>query len=220
MVTSFIAPNWPAPNNITAFTTTRHLHSLNDLNLPCKPRSLQQIHGNDVLADHEYIYQKQADGLYTTQPQVPILIQTADCLPIILCDRQGRQIANLHAGWRGLASGIIEAGCQHFTGPRTDILAWIGPSISAACYQVGSEVREIFINLDSHLKPAFHPHDQAETWLVDLKGIAQYQLQQCGIHSISVSPYCTYKDEHLFHSYRREQGTNGRLFTIIGIDLA
>lgn len=214
---SFIVPDWPAPSHIRALTTTRHLSSLDELNLPAQPLQLRQVHGNHVITADQHEPFISADGLYTQQTNRIALIQTADCLPILLCDRQGTQVAALHAGWRGLTNNIIQAGGELFTNPA-EMMAWIGPSISQAYFEVGSDVYQAFTNLDNQLTQAFKPGAKPDTWLADLKWIARYQLLQMGVATIITSPYCTYSHPELFYSYRREQGSNGRLFSLIGIN--
>lgn len=220
-MTKYVTPQWSAPTHIQALTTTIHAPSITqlveDLQLPSQPLSLKQIHSGYVINTEQHTHCREADGLYIDQPQTFAVIQTADCLPILLCDQEGSQIAALHAGWRGLANGIIQAGCQHFSNHRQNLLAWIGPSIGQSYYQVGPQVRDTFLNLDSKLNNAFQPSKSPGFWLADLKWIARHQLQKHGISTITTAPYCTYAQPELFYSYRRQKGTNGRLFTLIGI---
>lgn len=213
---SFIVPDWPAPSHIKALTTTRHLSSLDELNLPAQPLKLRQVHGSRVITADQHQPFISADGLYTQQPNQIAVIQTADCLPILLCDRQGTQVAALHAGWRGLADKIIQRGCHHFTNTN-DVIAWIGPSISQACFEVGPDVYQAFTKIDSQLSQAFKPSAKPDTWLADLKWIARYQLLQIDVPTIVTSPYCTYSQPDLFYSYRRQKGSNGRLLSLIGM---
>ena len=215
--TPYIDPKWPAPSNIQALTTTRHYQTIDQIDLPSSPLTLSQIHGNDVIKTDNYKANMEADGLYTTKPQTVLSIQTADCLPVLLCDQQGKQIAAIHAGWRGLANQIIFYAYQQFK-PNSYIMAWIGPSISQPCYQVDTQLRNKFTSLDNKLEKAFKPiENQPNQWLADLKWIARYQLVNCGIQTIITSSHCTYSEPNLFYSYRRNQGATGRLYTLIWI---
>lgn len=237
-----IRPDWPAPSNIHALTTTRlggHsegvyasnnlglytqesvrsvLHNRADLiphfGLPHAPVWLQQVHSAHCLDLDRPNTHYVADASMTRQKEVVCAILTADCLPIILCNRQGTFVAALHAGWRGLARGILTR-VIHRSGERPDdLLAWIGPAISAKHYEVGADVKHAFEQLAPNLTPAFTAQPDPNKWLADLPQIARVLLSQAGVTEIYGANQCTFSDNDLFYSYRRD-GPTGRMATLI-----
>jgi len=240
MVENFIKPNWPAAKTVHAFTTTRQngyskspynafnlaSHVKDDiksvianrkllkqqLNLPNEPTWLNQRHENIVIdASEPSTYE--ADGAYTNQKDVICTVLTADCLPILLCNSEGTEIAALHAGWRGLTKNIIESGIKKFINKPQSILAWLGPAIDPEAFEVGETVRKQFLEFDPQTKPAFK-QSQQNKWKMNIYKIAEQQLLNLGVTKIFSSNLCTYTNEKLFYSYRRNNQT-GRMASLI-----
>ena len=179
----FILPDWPAPANVRAAVTTRiggvsrapydslnlaahvgddpmaiqanraRLHAA--LYLPSAPLWLKQVHGITVVDAAQGGIEPEADGAFAAQAAVVCAVLTADCLPVLLCNRQGTKVAALHAGWRGLAGGVIKAGVEALNVPGNDVLAWLGPAIGPEKFEVGEEVRTIFVEHDPQAMSAF-----------------------------------------------------------------
>lgn len=152
------------------------------------------------------------DALLSTESGVALMMMTADCLPIVLCDALGQEVACLHAGWRGLANGIIEKTYAAMRYPAR--LAWLGVAISQNHFEVGGEVREAFISQNPALACAFKMKTHNK-YMADLYAIARIKLQQLGITTVSATPYCSYADQQ-FYSYRRA-ATTGRMATFVFI---
>jgi YfiH family protein len=150
-----------------------------------------------------------ADGAYTDQAGVVLAVLTADCLPIFLCDREGTRIALLHAGWRGLAAGVIEAGVERLQTPGAELLAWLGPGIGAEAYEVGDEVRNAFTAHDPGADAAFRAHGSGK-WLADMYALARRRLAALGVTAVSGGSHCTFRERDKFFSYRRD-GACGRM---------
>lgn len=232
-----IIPNWPAPSNVVAFTTCRQggvsrgdFDSLNfglstgddeanvienrrrlRAHLPSDPYWLQQVHGTDVVAVNSQEHPK-ADASYTHEANQVCLIQTADCLPILICDTAGQQVAAIHAGWRSLAAGIISNTLECLQTP-SECMAWLGPAISQQAFEVGPEVREQFIAANATFAKAFVT-GEGDRWHADLCAIAKECLQQAGVAQVYQSDCCTHQDAESFFSYRRDQRT-GRMVSVI-----
>ncbi|MGD8956136.1 MAG: peptidoglycan editing factor PgeF [Chromatiaceae bacterium] len=234
-----IRPDWPAPVHVQACTTTRiggvsrgRWRGLNlgdhvgdepgavagnrarlteRLALPCEPRWLTQVHGNRVRgpADDDAC----ADACFEDRPGQVCVVLTADCLPVLLCDRAGTRIAAAHAGWRGLLAGVLERTAAAIADSPGDILAWLGPAIGPGAFEVGDEVRGAFVAED----PASAPHFVANGsghWLADLYGLARLRFARLGIGHVSGGEYCTFSDPARFFSYRRD-GVTGRMASMI-----
>ncbi|MEY3202602.1 MAG: peptidoglycan editing factor PgeF, partial [Pseudomonadota bacterium] len=200
-----IKPNWPAPPNVFALTTTREggvsqgpyeslnlgLHVGDDpaavainrarlgVHLPEAPRWLDQVHGTEVVDAAQLTGTVQADAAFTREPGVVCAVMTADCLPILLCDQQGHVVAAAHAGWRGLHAGVIEATVAAMATPADRLLAWIGPAIGQAAFEVGEEVREAFLATHPDDAAHFAPHREGK-WRADLAGLARARLLRLG----------------------------------------
>ncbi len=143
---------------------------------------------------------------------------TADCLPVLITDKQGRFVSAIHAGWRGLCDGIIEKTvvniCNALNLQSTELLVWLGPCIGKTAFEVGAEVREAFINHDADAKQAFTVfHDR---YLANLHLLALLRLAPFNVAEITVSEHCTFCEPELFYSYRRD-GETGRMATLICI---
>jgi len=237
-----IRPDWDVPRNIIACTTTRQggysqgawasfnlaSHVEDDpvavsqnrsllksfLQLPSEPVWLEQVHGCDVVIADNVNDVPACDASFTQQPDVVCAVLTADCLPLLLCSEEGDQVAAVHAGWRGLAAGVIEQTVSSMNCPGEKILAWLGPAIGPDAFEVGAEVREIFTGFDSQASSAFKEH--GNKWLCDIYQLARQRLENLGISQISGGDYCTYHDSGRFYSYRRD-GETGRMASLICI---
>lgn len=238
-----ILPRWPAPASVIAFASTRlggcSGPPFNSLNLAdhvgdvpatvARNRALlgvrtprlrhwqhmRQVHGSRVVRIDRPIDPPQADALVTDVPGLACAVATADCLPVLLCDRAGREVAAVHAGWRGLAGGVLEAAVGAMRAPAGQLLAWIGPAISAAAYEVDAAVRDALCAAeaaDAVCLQATRPGH----WLADLPALAQRRLARLGVTEVSWSGHCTLSQPALFFSYRRD-GSTGRMLTVIGL---
>lgn len=228
MTSHYLTANWPAPSNVATFCTTRHLgnlayqtHSADDivtanrqqlqstLSLPSEPHWLNQVHGTHVIQLPSL--ETSADASYSNQPNHVCSVLTADCLPILLCDHHGQEVAAVHAGWRGLLNGVIENTLASFS--TTTGLAWLGPAISQLHFAVGDEIYHAFIEKNSDYKIGFKRYPDGQ-WHADLYCIARLILEKAGF-TVYGGEYCSYRDEALFYSYRRDQGNTGRMASLI-----
>jgi len=273
---AWLKPDWPAPDNIQAFTTTRNLpgNSLPPYDsfnlglrsgedaatvqanrallqrafaLPSAPRWLRQVHGNTVArfataaeSDEQLgraadsapfgspvtpeanadarrgdVQQREieADAAITAQPGVVLAILTADCMPVLLCAEDGSEIGAVHAGWRGLCSGVIENCIAQFASPPQALMAWMGPAIGAASYEVGDEVRDAFVLKSDAASAAFSP-SRAGHWFCDLYTLARLRLHAAGVERVYGGGFDTFADPR-FYSYRRDGSSSGRFATLI-----
>ncbi|MDH2925229.1 laccase [Nicoletella semolina] len=239
----FIQPTWQAPPNVRAISTTRvggvsqvPFDSLNlgshvgdDPNavrvnrqklqdfakLPQSPLYLNQVHSTKVIRLPYLGENLDADAVYTDKPNQVCLVMTADCLPVLFCSRNGKEVAAAHAGWRGLCDGIVESTVSQFSCESADILAWFGPAIGETAFQVGQEVVEQFCAFDNQASSAFIADPTTSgKFFGNLYKLAQQRLSKLGIQAISGGDYCTYCDEQRFFSYRRDKQT-GRMATLI-----
>ena len=215
----YLEANWPAPIHIRALTATYpedFTEIKQDLNLPADPIWLKQTHGNRcvrVESDH----QREADASITQSPAHPLVIRTADCLPILFCNQAGTEIAALHGGWRGLLSGIIENTLSKFNAHPDELMAWTGPAICEQCFEVGPEVPEAFLKRYAYLAPAFLPAKAPNKYWGNLALIAELILKKNQLHTIYHSGACTFEEKNKFYSYRRGKQT-GRINTLIWFD--
>jgi len=243
MPEDWIVPDWPAPACVHAVTTTRQggvsrggFSSMNPadhvgddpeavaanrarllqlLALPARPAWLQQVHGATVVDAASACGTPAADAAYACHPGVVCAVLTADCLPVLLCDQAGECIAAVHAGWRGLAAGVIEQAVYALYRPGDTLLAWLGPAISSAAYRVGGEVRDTFMAHDNRAVAAFRPATDGG-WYADLYRLARQRLEECGVTRVYGGGHCSYGEPGLFFSYRRN-GTCGRMASLIWI---
>ncbi len=232
MTQTYIQPNWPAPPHIKAYTTLRNsgVSTTNEdknnrinldflvqlLALPNKPIKINQTHSTIALPALPENQNKEADAIFTSHPNQVCLVSTADCLPVLLTNRQGTTVAAIHAGWRGLANGIIPKTIQTLNLPGSDLFAWLGPAISQPCYEVGHEVREQFLDKDPASASAFIPSVNAR-WLANLYAIARLQLTKLDVTAIYGGDHCTYSDKTRFFSYRGDGMILGSMATLIWI---
>jgi YfiH family protein len=228
----FIQPDWPAPASVKAFTTLREsgigdrcspdevinygrLKSL--LALPNEPVWLTQKHTATVIEALPQLERPVADAAYTDKPNQVCAILTADCLPVLMSHRDGTHVAAIHAGWRGLANGIIEETLKGLTLPPKDILVWLGPAIGPERFEVRKDVYDIFTKADSESKVAFTQFAEAH-WRADLYHLARIRLQKQGVRDIFGGGFCTHSDQKNYFSYRRDGISTGRIVSLIWIE--
>ncbi len=241
-MSAIIAANWPAPANITAFTTTRHglgvsvapfdefnlgircgdqlAHALqnraaliNAYRLPSEPQWLHQVHGVDVLRiGPQQNDEPLADACVTETLNTVLAVLTADCLPVLFCNTAGTEIAAAHAGWRGLANGMLETTVAAMHSKPEDMMAWLGPAAGALRYEIGEEVRAAFLSLSAEAETAFTATRPGH-YLIDMVAIATQRLLAIGVSQIYGGEHCTITDTR-FYSHRREQRT-GRMASVI-----
>ena len=186
------------------------------LALPSEPYWLEQVHGTKVYVASDTNTPAQpprADAAYTDQAGVVLAIMTADCLPVLFSSQDGLEIAAAHAGWRGLAAGVVENTLHHFRAPSSTISAWLGPAISQAAFEVGDEVRATFIHHDTQAKTAFVASKHKNHWQADLYALARLRLRAAGVTHIFGGDLCSLSDPR-FYSYRQETPT-GRMASLI-----
>ncbi len=236
-----LRPDWPAPATVHAAATLRTggvskgpYQGLNlragmgdspshvsrnqallseALALPTEPVWLKQVHGVAVVELPTSDSAPTADASFSTEVDQVCAVQTADCLPVLFCDRAGSWVAAAHAGWRGLCSGVLEATIKTHPGRPGDILAWLGPAIGPGAFEVGPEVRAAFCQHDPQAAQAFRP-GEADRWFADLYELARQRLQAAGVTAIYGGGLCTYSDPARFFSYRRDRET-GRQASLI-----
>lgn len=241
MVPEILVPDWPAPPNVHALTTTRsggasvapwgtfnlgdhvgddpfavaeNRRRLRTL-LPGEPVWLRQVHGTRCIEADTVMPDAgvEADAAHTRVSGVVCAVLTADCLPLLLCDRQGQVVAAAHAGWRGLVAGVIEATVAALGVPPDEVIAWLGPAIGPAYFEVGGEVRSAFLSHTACAEVAFTPVTPGK-WLCNLAVLARKRLTAIGIHHIYGGDCCTASDAARFYSYRRD-GVTGRMASLI-----
>ena len=184
--------------------------------LPAEPLWLNQVHGSRVVEAGEVTGVPDADASFSVKRHQVCLVQTADCLPVLFCDRQGRMVAAAHAGWRGLAGGVLEATLFRMRQAGAgEVLAWLGPAIGASCFEVGEDVREAFVSCHAALDGCFMARPgQPGKYLADIYALARHILAGQGVDSVSGGDLCTGSDAARFYSYRRD-GVTGRMATCI-----
>ena len=235
---NWLTPDWPAPASVRACVTTREggvsEAPFDSLNLgdhvddrpeavaenrrrltdhfSIKPAWLQQVHGIAVAqADPGLV--ATADASWTATPGIACAAMTADCLPALFCNRAGTRVAAAHAGWRGLAAGVLEATLDTLDVPAEDVLVWLGPAIGPKAFEVGPEVREVFINQLPEAAEAFLPSDNAGKFMADIYMLARLRLAERGVTAVYGGGFCTVTDPRFF-SYRRASRT-GRFASLV-----
>jgi YfiH family protein len=181
-----------------------------------EPSWLKQVHGIDVVEAEFGVAGAVADGSYTEMVGTVCAVLTADCLPVFLCDRQGTKVALVHAGWRGLANGVIEAGVLALRLPADELLAWLGPGIGPEAYEVGDDVRHAFVEHDPDAATAFQAREHGK-WLADMYALARQRLQGMGVGAVYGGDHCTFRERDRFFSYRRD-GVTGRMASLIWLE--
>ncbi len=176
---------------------------------------LWQVHGDRCIpAEPGSDEEPEADASYAMQPGIACAIATADCLPVLFCDRAGSWVAAAHAGWRGLADGVLESTLQRYPGPRSEVLAWLGPCIGPRRFEVGIEVRDAFCAAQPQAEAAFRPADSRDHWLADLPELARQRLQRAGVSQVFGGRWCTHEDAAHYYSFRRDERT-GRFASVV-----
>jgi YfiH family protein len=182
-------------------------------NLPSKPVWLEQVHGKDVLKlTGEPYASKRADASYSNSPGTVCAVMTADCLPVLFCNRAGTEVAAAHAGWRGLCAGVLEETVNCFADKPENILAWLGPAIGPDAFEVGPEVRDAFMAVQSIADSAFRP--AGEKYYADIYTLARQRLASVGVTQVFGGDRCTFSQKDDFFSYRRDKNT-GRMASFI-----
>jgi YfiH family protein len=235
----WIVPDWPAPANVRAVITTRsggvstgpfasmnlgqrvgddtgsvrtNRALLRDL-LPAEPKWLQQVHGTLVVDADRLRHPVDADAAVARNPGSVCAVMVADCLPVLLTDRAGSVVASAHAGWRGLAAGVLENTVQAMGTAPGELLAYLGPAIGPSAFEVGADVREAFLNRSAEAASAFVVYKPGK-WLADLFALARQRLVAAGVNRIHGGRLCTFSDSRRFFSHRRDKVT-GRMAALI-----
>jgi hypothetical protein len=196
-----IVPDWPSPARVRALVTTR---GDGEPVLPAAPVWLRQVHGTRVVDAALASGRPEADAAVARTPGVVCAVQAADCMPVLLADEQGTVIGAAHAGWRGLAAGVIEATVDAMRVPGARLIAWLGPAIGPAHYEVGEEVRGTFLARDPAAAAAFQANRPGH-WLLDLYAVARQRLAARGVSRVHGGSLCTYSDPSRFPSWRRDR---------------
>ncbi|MCB1977320.1 MAG: peptidoglycan editing factor PgeF [Nitrosomonas sp.] len=255
----YIVPNWPAPDHVRALFTTRsggvsentggayaslnlgmHVNDNPDRvlanrrllrqHLPNEPQWLEQVHGVDhIRVERAAAVPLRADAALSDNPGAVCAVMVADCLPVYLCDSAGSAVGIVHAGWRGLSAGIVEKSVAGMRIEPERMMAWLGPAIGPAHFEVGDEVRAIFVDHDPYAAIAFKPASAAAQvqvqvesgsktkWYADIFQLARLRLQAAGVTRIYGGGICTYSDPARFFSYRRD-GVTGRMAALIWLE--
>ena len=235
----WIIPDWPAPARVRALITTRsggvstgafasmnlgqrvdddqqsvrtNRASLRDL-LPAEPKWLLQVHGVDVVDADKLQHPVKADAAVAHNPGSVCAVMVADCLPVLLTDRAGSVVAAAHAGWRGLAAGVLENTVRAMGTASDELLAFLGPAIGPTAFEVGADVRDAFLARNADAASAFVARDPGK-WRADLFALARQRLRAIGVTHIHGGGLCTYSDPQRFFSHRRDK-TTGRMAALI-----
>lgn len=239
----WIEPDWPAPAQVRAAATLRtggvssgpyaslnlgaHVGDMPQavaenrrrvraaLGLPVEPCWLNQVHGNQVIevCGISPPAPPTADAAWTREPGAVCGVLTADCLPVLFCDRRGTRVAAAHAGWRGLAGGVLAATIEALKTPPAELLAWLGPAIEPEAFEVGAEVREAFLERDAAHAAAFDANERGR-WQADLYALARRELARLGVHAVYGGGFRCHGEPARWFSYRRD-GRTGRMATMI-----
>ena len=191
------------------------------LALPSPPRWLRQVHGSHVqrlTADDAPSTEPEADAAVTADPGVVLAILTADCLPVLFASIDGDEVGAAHAGWRGLAAGVLERTVAAMRTPPSRLLAWLGPAAGPQAYEVGEEVRAAFVGADAATAATFVATRPGH-WLCDLYALARLRLARAGVTRVHGGGMCTISDPQRFYSYRRD-GATGRMASVVWINPA
>jgi YfiH family protein len=238
----WIIPHWPAPARVRAIITSRNggcsTGSYASMNLglqagdhesrvqanrrilrqflPADPKWLNQVHGNRVVPAETIAIPSEADASFTSRAECVCAVLVADCLPVLISDRAGGIIAVAHAGWRGLASGVIESTVRALQTDPNELIAYLGPGIGPSVFEVGDEVRDAFLAVDAAAQYAFR-RNEAGNWCADLFALARQRLVQLGVTNVYGGGLCTYSDPARFFSHRRAKPA-GRMAALIWIE--
>jgi YfiH family protein len=242
-----ITPNWPAPANVRTAITCReggvsqgvynswnmgtHVNDdpvavetnrkklIEQSGLQKSPQWLEQVHGNKVVEAQADARVRTADACYTSEKGLACLVMTADCLPVLLCDKEGVRVAAVHCGWRSLAQSILQKTLDQFSDPA-QVLAYLGPAISSQHFEVGIDVLEAFFQSSTsaqhtdQIAAAFAPGKRPLHFYADIYALARAELKALGVTQIFGGDYCTLEQKDKFFSYRRD-GVTGRMASLI-----
>ena len=239
-----IRPQWPVPARVRALITQRQggvspppydglnlaTHVGDDpacvsenrrrlthtASLPAEPLWLTQVHGCAVADAARDRVECEADAAFSDRPGRVCAVLTADCLPVLIANRAGTAVAAVHAGWRGLAGGVVEAALMRFEDAPADLRVWLGPAIGPGAFEVGADVVEAFVATDPDAAACFRPHGP-DHWMADIYALARRRLEARGIGFCGGGAYCTFTDATDFYSYRRD-GATGRMASLIWIE--
>ncbi|TMI10449.1 MAG: peptidoglycan editing factor PgeF [Betaproteobacteria bacterium] len=235
----WIVPDWPAPPRVCALSTTRNARAGQKFDLtrsdpqfetarselrrwlPAEPIWLAQVHGTAICdADAVSALRSrglpEGDGALARAPNTVCAVHSADCLPVLFTDAQGSVVAAAHAGWRGLAAGVLEAALAAMRTPPANVLAWLGPAIGPQAFEVGADVLAAHCDNDPAAARCFMPHRPGK-WFGDLYALARRRLTRAGVASIYGGARCTFSEPDAFYSYRRDGARAGRMATLIWI---
>jgi YfiH family protein len=240
----WIVPDWPVPEHVRVISTLRaggvsegpyatlnlatHVGDRADavtanrlllreaVHLPAEPLWLEQVHGRRVVRHEGQASGGEADASVAFDTDRVCAVMTADCLPVVLADHAGTRIAVAHAGWRGLAGGVLEATLDELGAAPGEVIAWLGPAIGPDAFEVGEEVRTTFVRQSEATVGCFRRNDH-ERYLADLYGLARLALMRAGVQSVHGGGWCTHRESERFFSFRRD-GVTGRMATLAWLD--
>ncbi len=244
----WIIPDWPAPSNVRSLFTTRNggvsgsvhrtyasfnlgAHVNDDWSdvernrallsryLPAEPKWLKQVHGTtSIWIDAAQMAIPEGDAVLSRTQGSVCAVMVADCLPVFLCDTAGTTVGIVHAGWRGLAGGVIEQSVAAMQLDHRELIAWLGPAIGPRHFEVGADVYDAFVRQDTQAEQAFVPIDSSEKkWLADIFLLARQRLANLGVARVYGGEVCTFSDPARFFSYRRD-GETGRMAALIWLE--
>ena len=238
----YLLADWPAPANVRAMITTRKggvsaepYDSFNlsfrsgdreedvmanrqqliaDWNWPSSPCWLNQVHGTTVVDAATAVKEPEADAAIARAVNQPAIVMVADCVPVLFCNDAGDCVAAAHAGWKGLATGVLKTTVAEMTNAPATLMAWIGPAISQPFFEVGPEVRDLFLTHHKEAKQGFIAGN-GDRWLANLHFLARQQLKNAGVHRIYGADTCVFTQKERFFSYRRDGKKSGRMAAAI-----
>ncbi|AWF79875.1 peptidoglycan editing factor PgeF [Microbulbifer sp. A4B17] len=248
----YLIPNWPAPARVRAATTLRtgghsaggfssfnlaahvgdqeeavaanRLQLREELKLPSEPQWMEQIHSDKVIEGSNDDLVRTADACFSCNNDVVCAVLTADCLPVLLCDNTGTRVAAVHAGWRGLAGGVLRNTVEAMACETTEMMAWLGPAIGAEAFETGIDVLEMFFENSMSgghtgaIASCFRPHVKKPLYfLADIYALARAELAEMGVTQVYGGDFCTVSEPERFFSYRREKVT-GRMASLIWME--
>ncbi|WP_323847388.1 peptidoglycan editing factor PgeF [Microbulbifer magnicolonia] len=248
----YLFPTWPAPANVRAATSLRvgghssgayesfnlgaHVGDeeqavaanrsqlLQELQLPAKPQWLEQIHSDRIIEAQADGLVRTADASFARAPGAVCAVLTADCLPVLFCDRAGTRVAAAHAGWRGLAGGILRSSVEALDCDPAELLVWLGPAIGPRAFETGVDVLEVFFEHALNaghteaIAQCFRPHTEKPLhFLADIYALARAELRELGVSAIHGGDRCTVSEPESFFSYRRDR-TTGRMASLIWLE--
>jgi hypothetical protein len=214
MADEIVVPDWPAPAGVRALVTTRALGDMKSADgrarlrrhLPGEPKWLKQVHGTEAVDAASAPAGAAADASYSFEKNTVCAVMAADCMPVLLADGRGTAVGVVHAGWRGLCAGVIEATIAAMNVPADRLLAWLGPAIGPEVYEIGAEVRAAYLARDRGAESAFTPTRPGH-WRLDLYAVARQRLAALNVSGVYGGGFCTASDSSRFFSYRRDKAS-------------